>query len=71
MPNIYKRPSAKTIQFKTNPQIATQITYGVASSGRLLKIIGLFCKRAEPYSRNDILPKRPIILSSLLTVATP
>ena len=32
---------------------------------RLLKIIGLFSK--EPY----ILPKRPIILRSLLIVATP
>jgi len=33
--------------------------YGVATISRLLKIIGLFCKRA--YKRDDILQKRPII----------
>ena len=43
--------------------------YGVASVGRLLKIIGSFAK--EPYKRDDILQKRPIILRHLLIVATP
>ena len=43
--------------------------YGVASTSRLLKIIGLFAK--EPYKRDDILQKRRIILRSLLIVATP
>jgi len=41
---------------------------GVATISRLLKIIGLFCK--EPYERDYILQKRPIILRSLLIVAT-
>jgi len=43
--------------------------YGVALVSRIDKIIGLFCK--ETYKRDDILQKRPIILSILLTVATP
>ena len=42
--------------------------YGVASVSRIDKIIG-FAK--EPYKRDNILQKRPIILSILLTVATP
>ena len=45
---------------------------GVATINRLLKwlrLIGSFAK--EPYKRDDILQKRPIILSILLTVATP
>jgi len=40
--------------------------YGVATISRLLKIIGLFCKKL--YKRDDILQKRPIILRSLLLV---
>ena len=43
--------------------------YAVATISRLLKVIGLFCKRAllkRLYSA-----KRPIILRSLLIVATP
>jgi len=36
---------------------------------RLLKIIVSFAK--EPYKRDDVLQKRPIILRSLLIVATP
>jgi len=36
---------------------------------RIDKSIGLFAK--EPYKRDDILQKRTIILSILLTVATP
>jgi len=44
-------------------------TYGVAMISRLLKIIGVFCKKA--YIRDDILQKRPEILRSLLIVATP
>jgi len=43
--------------------------YGVATMSRLLKIIGLFCK--EPYKRDHILQKRPVILRSLLTKAIP
>ena len=43
-------------------------THGVATISRLLKIIGLFCKRA--HRRDYILQKRPIILRSLLIVAT-
>jgi len=36
---------------------------------RLLKIVGLFAK--DPHKRDDILKKRPVILRSLLIVATP
>ena len=43
--------------------------YGVATMSRLLTMIGLFCKR--PYKRDYILQKKPIILRSLLIVATP
>ena len=43
--------------------------YGVAMISRLLKTIGLFSN--EPYKRDCILQKRPIILRSLLIVATP
>jgi len=46
----------------------TYNVYGVATISRLLKIIGLFCK--EPYKRDDILQKGPIILRGLLIVAT-
>jgi len=44
-------------------------SYGVAAVTRLLKMIGSFAK--EPYKRDDILQKRPIILRSLPIVATP
>ena len=47
----------------------TVIAYGVAMTSRLLKIIGLFCKRAlykRPYSA-----KETYHLRSLLMVATP
>jgi len=43
--------------------------YGVATISRLFEIIGLFWK--EPYKRGCILQKRPVILRSLLIVATP
>jgi len=43
-------------------------TYGAASVSRLLKIVS-FAK--EPYKIDDILQKGPIILRSLLIVATP
>jgi len=46
-----------------------RIVYGVASISRIDKSIGVFCK--EPYKRDYILQKRPVILSILLTVATP
>jgi len=42
--------------------------YGVATIGRLLKIISV---AKEPYKRDFILQKRPIVLRSLLMVATP
>jgi len=44
-------------------------TYGVATISRLLEIIDPFVK--EPYKRDNILRKSPLILSILLTVATP
>ena len=37
------------------------VCYGVALVSRIDQIIGLFCKRAEPYNRDNILPKRPMI----------
>ena len=43
--------------------------YGVASICRLLKLYVSFAK--EPFKRDDILRTRPIILRSLLIVATP
>ena len=43
--------------------------YGVATISRHLKIIGLFCAK-EPYKRDYILQKRPIILRSLLIITT-
>ena len=49
--------------------VETKYCYGVASDSRIDLIIGLFCKK--PYKRDNILQKRPIIWSILLTVATP
>ena len=43
--------------------------YGVATISRLLKIKVFFAK--EPYKRDYILQKRPIILRSLIIVTTP
>ena len=43
--------------------------YGVALVSRIDKLQVSFAK--EPYERGNILQKRPIILSILLTVATP
>ena len=51
------------------PAYVYMYTYGVATISSLLKMIGLFCKRA--YQRDDILQKRPIIVRGLLIVATP
>jgi len=45
------------------------VTYGVATISRLLKNKVSFAK--EPYKRDDILQKRPIILRSQRIVATP
>jgi len=45
--------------------ISVIMGYGVATISRLLKIGGLFCK--EPYKRDFILQKRPIIARSLHT----
>jgi len=45
------------------------LRFGLATIGRRLKIISLFCK--EPYKRDYSLQKRPIILRSLLIVASP
>jgi len=60
------------IHEQTQTQTQTQThayTYGVFTISRLLKIIGLFCKR--PYKIEYILQQRPTILWSLLLVATP
>jgi len=46
-----------------------RVSYGVALFSRIDTIIRFFAK--EPYKTDDILQKRPIILSILLTVATP
>jgi len=46
-----------------------KIAYGVATIGRLLKMIGLFVEY-HLFSR-ALLQERPIILRSLLIVATP
>jgi len=46
-----------------------QTHYGVATISMLLEITGLFWK--EPYKRDYILQKKPMILRSLLIVATP
>jgi len=43
--------------------------YGVALVSKIDKSIGLFAK--ETYKRDDVVQKKPIILSILLTVATP
>jgi len=43
--------------------------YGVATISRLLKTIGLFCKK-EPFKRDYIPQTRPTILRSLLIVAS-
>jgi len=43
--------------------------YGVATSSRLLKITGLFCRISSLY--RALLQKRPVILRSLLLEATP
>ena len=45
------------------------LRYGVASISRLLKMMGLFCKRA--LRKRIYSEKRPIISRSLLIVATP
>ena len=47
----------------------SSVYYGVAMISRLLKIIGLFAK--EPYKRDYVLQRRPMILRSLRIVATP
>ena len=44
--------------------------YGMATISRFLKIIGLFCRISSLFYR-ALLQKRPIILRSLLVVATP
>ena len=46
-------------------------THGVATISRLLKITGIQVFAKEPYKRDDILRNRPVILRSLLLVATP
>ena len=53
----------------THMCICVRYQYGVASISRLLKIKVSFAK--EPYKRDDILQKRPIISRRLLIVATP
>ena len=51
-------------------QVWDKVLYGVATISRLLQIIGLFFAK-EPYKRDYILQKGPVILRSLLIVATP
>jgi len=72
--SLFKGSFAKeTYNFKEPTQNDFGAVYangnGVATISRLLKIIGLFAK--EPYKRDNVLQKRPIILRSLLIVATP
>ena len=55
--------------FRGHSPKQSPVSYGVATISRLVKIIVSFAK--EPYKRDDILQKRPIILRSLLIVATP
>ena len=43
--------------------------YGVATVSRIDKLEVSFAK--EPYERDDILQKRPMLLSILLTLAAP
>ena len=60
-------PIVKILQIMSNTSVDS---FGVATISRLLKMIEVsFAK--EPYRRDDILQKRPIILRSLLIVATP
>ena len=49
--------------------VRTYWWYGVATISRLFKIIGLFCRISSRY--RALLQKRPVILRSLLIVATP
>jgi len=66
----YLHPS-KLNTYKLNLQTYADAAngYGVAMISRLLKLYVSFAK--EPYKREDILQKRPIIYRSLQTVATP
>jgi len=62
--------SALRLQIQVNGIPFTWVSwYGVAMISRLLKIIVSFVK--EPYKRDDIQQKRPIIWRSLLIEATP
>ena len=52
----------------------SHVWYGAATINRLLKIIDLVCKSSfaeEPYKKDYILQKRPVILRSVLIAATP
>ena len=49
--------------------VVTYLKYGQATIKGSLKLLVSFAK--GPYKRDDILQKRPIILRSLLIVATP
>ena len=55
--------------YKKRPSYVTHCMYGVATVSRLLKIISLFSKYRLFY--RALLQKRPMILRSLLIVATP
>jgi len=46
-----------------------RLSYGVGVISKIDKLYVTFAK--EPYERDDILQKRPIILSILLSEATP
>jgi len=54
---------------KISEELCILLRYGVATISRLLKIIGLFCRIASLY--RALLQKRPMILRSLLILATP
>ena len=63
------RQKGRERDFYKSSTLRGLLLYGVASVSRIDKITGLFCK--EPYERDNILQKRHIIFSILLTVATP
>jgi len=68
-PSIYFHRQRFRVRHPADSALDASFMYGVATLSRIDKIVGLFAK--ETYKRDDILQKRPIILSILLTVATP
>ena len=66
--NVQKSPM--NVGQRAELDVSVKEHYGVASTSRLLQIIGLSLAK-EPYKRDCILQKRHTILRSLLIVATP